>query len=173
MKQTPIDSEKALQVFLYLAPRLPEEKNMYKILKAIYRANKLHLEKYGREIFHEQYQALPFGTVPSLSYDVVTHVRDGKDQPRMPERVKEHLAISGDTIKALAEPNMRLLSQSDVECLDEAIEFYRKMSFDDVKNNAHEDEAYKASKINEFIPLERIILTLPDGKLLLEHLKAA
>lgn len=174
MKPTIFDSEKALAAILYTASALPERRNTYKVLKVIYRANKMHLQKYGREIFNERYQALEWGTVPAFAYDIVTHVRKGKPQPRMPRDVKQKIRVlADDTIRPLVETPMRLLSESDVECLNEAIEFYRPMSFNQIKNNAHEDDAYKATLRDKFVPIEKIILTLPDGALLLKHLKAA
>ena len=175
MRPTILDSQKAVNVIAYLASKLPERRNAYKILKVIYLANKTHLERYGRQIFNETYQALEWGTVPAFSYDVVTHVRTGKLQPRMPEDVKRKLRVSpGHTITALVRPNLRALSETDIECLDEAVQFYRPMTFDQVADNAHEDAAYKEAAPDTFIPLERIIvLTLKDGEKLLRHLKAA
>lgn len=174
MKATILDSEKAVNVVLYLAKRLPEKRNLYKILKAIYRANKTHLGRYGREVFRENYQALEWGAVPAFAYDIVTHVRQGKPQPRMPQDVAKKIAVSpDDTIKPLVDHDPKSLSESDIECLEEAIAFYRDMTFDEVADNAHEDEAYKATDRDRFIPIERIILTLPDGERLLKHLKAA
>ena len=174
MKPTALDSEKAVNVVLYMARRLPESRNVYKILKAIYRANKTHLAKYGREIFNETYQALEWGAVPAFAYDIVTHVQKGRLQPRMPSDVRDKIGVSADhTITALVEPNLKALSESDIECLEEAIKFYCDMTFDDVADNAHEDDAYKDTPRDTFIPIEKIILTLPDGERLLKHLKAA
>jgi len=168
------NSEKAIAAILYLAAALPEQGNLYKVLKAIYRANKEHLHRYGRQIFEERYQALKFGTVPAYAYDIVKHVRDDKWQPRMPKAVKKRLSVSkDDTIVALVAPNMEMLSESDVECLDEAIAFFKDMDFNRVKNNAHEDEAYNAAPRNSYIPLDNIVRTLPDGEVLLEYLKGA
>lgn len=177
MKTTIFDSEKALSALLYVANALPERRNTYKVLKAIYRANKTHLQNYGRELFHQRYQALEWGAVPQLAYDIVTHIRDGKMQNHMPKDVKNKLSVSkDDTIKGLVPPSMRLLSKSDVECLNEAIKFYRGKDFAWVATNAHEDAAYRKNRkgnVNKDIPLADIILTLPEGGLLLEHFKAA
>ena len=174
MKWTALDSDKALNVLVYIATALPEKRNAYKVLKAIYRANKTHLERYGRQIFNENYQALEFGTVPALAYDMVTHVRDGKSQPRMPRNIKASINVSGDdTIIALVNPNMRGLSETEIESLNEAIEFYRHKDFEEVKTNAHEDAAYTAAEMNSYIPIEKIVRTLPNGDVVLKHLKSA
>lgn len=178
MKTTIFDSEKALAALLYVAASIPEEQNTYKVLKAIYRANKTHLGRYGRELFHERYQALEWGAVPQLPYDIVTHVRDGRPQNHMPHDVKNKVSVSKThTIKPLVAPPTDLLSKSDIECLGEAIDFYRGKDFGWVASNAHEDQAYiktYAKKPNGDIPLSDILdLTVENGKLLLEQFKAA
>ena len=180
MKTTIFDAEKALACLLYVARALPSEQNLYVVLKAIYRANKTHLERYGRELIHQRYQALDWGAVPALAYDITTHVRDGKVQNHMPQDVREKISVSKThTIKPLIEVPLHLLSQSDIECLDEAINFYapKAKDFSWVATNAHEDPAYiknYAKKPNGDIPLTDIIsLDLPNGNLLLEHFKAA
>lgn len=174
MIPTILDSEKAVNVVVYLATRLPEQRNAYKILKAIYLANKKHLERYGREIFNESYQALEWGTVPAFAYDIVTHAQKGKMQPRMPANVLDKISVSEDhTIKPLVEPDLKSLSKSDIKCLEEAVNFYRNMSFDEIADNAHEDAAYKDTPLNTFIPIEKIIRTFPNAKQLLKHFRAA
>jgi len=174
MKSTILDSEKAVNVVLYLAKRLPEEGNEYKILKAIYLANKTHLTKYGREIFNETYQALEWGAVPALAYDIVKHIQTGKPQPDMPENVRDKINVSkNNTITALVKHDPKALSESDIECLEEAIKFYLNMSFKDVADNAHEDAAYQGTPRNAYIPIEKIIQTLPEGERILKHLKVA
>jgi hypothetical protein len=174
MMRTVFDTEKALTVMLYLAAEMPEQGNLYKILKAVYRANKRHLEHYGREVFKDQYQALAYGTVPAYAYDITTHLRDGKPKPDMPRDVALKMKVSKtDTVTALEKPNLKYLSKTDIECLEEAVKFYRHKTFNQVKNNAHEDKAYKAAKLNSIIPIEDIIRTFPDGELFLQHIKAA
>lgn len=171
-----IASEKGFNVLLYVASALDERRNLYKVLKAIYLADKKHLERYGRQLFPQKYQKLKFGNVPATSYDVVTHCRDGKSQPRMPERVKARLMVekSDDTIKPLAAPDMAYLSKSEIECLDAAIEILRPMSFEEVKRFLHDDDpAYRNDvKLNAYLSLEEhIIPTLKDGDKILEYLK--
>ena len=175
---TVFDAEKALASLLYVSHALPEQRNLYKVLKAIYRANQAHLESYGRELFHQRYQALEFGAVPALAYDILTLVRDGKSHGNMPKDAKKKISVvKNDTVKPLVDAPMNLLSPSDIECLDAAIQFYKGKDFNWVKTNAHEDPAYKkayAKKHDSDIPLADIIsMDLKNGDVLLEHFKAA
>ena len=170
-----IASEKGFNVLLYVASALQERRNLYKILKAIYLADKMHLEKYGRQIFPQQYQKLKFGNVPATSYDVLTHCRGDKQQPRMPEKVKTRLKVEkDDTVKPLVVPDLRYLSKSEMECLNTAIEKLRPLSFDEVKRSMHDDDpAYKNDvKVNSYLSLEEhIVPTLKDGDKILKYLK--
>jgi hypothetical protein len=170
-----IAAEKGFNVLLYAASALQEPRNLYKILKAIYAADKLHLERYGRQIFPQQYQKLRFGNVPATSYDVLTHCRDGKRQPQMPERVRTRIKVDKpDTVIPLDKPNREYLSKSEIECLDKAIEELRPLKFEEVKVLMHDkDPAYNNDvKLNGFLSLEEhIVPTLKDAEKVLEYLK--
>jgi hypothetical protein len=169
-----IANEKAFNVLLYVACELQEPRNLYKILKAIYYADKLHLERYGRQIFPQRYQKLDYGNVPADSYDIVTHCR-GKSQPRMADNVRKRLKVEKkDTIKPLDRPNFDYLSKSEIECLTAAIEKLRPMDFNAVLRFLHRDDpAYNNDvKVNKYLSLEEhIIPTLPNGEKILEYLK--
>jgi len=65
-----------------------------------------------------------------------------------------------------------LLSESDMECLDDAIASCQGKTFDQLRQMSH-DDAYKAADVNDFIALEAIIAILPQGDLLLSHLQDA
>ena len=65
---------KALETLVYLANK---DQRQYWVLKAIYLADKEHLQKYGRQMFGDRYIAMKLGPVPSLAYDIVKSVRVG------------------------------------------------------------------------------------------------
>lgn len=175
MSSSKIAAEKGFNVLLYVAVPLQEPRNLYKILKAIYYADKLHLEKYGRQIFPQRYQKLEYGNVPADSYDVVTHCRGDKSQPRMPDNVKRRLKVEKrDTVKPLDQPNLDYLSKSEIECLQIAIEKIRPMDFNAVMRFLHHDDpAYNNDvKLHKYLSLEEhIIPTLKNGEQILAYLK--
>ena len=76
-----IADEKGFNVLLYVASALQEPRNLYKILKAIYSADKKHLEKYGRQLFPQDYQKLKFGNVGDVHIHCFEH---GDDVDRWP-----------------------------------------------------------------------------------------
>ena len=71
-KRFSFDPEKGIEVLLYIADKT---KDIYKILKILYFADKLHLSKYGRFISGDYYIAMKHGPVPSRSYDIIKIAR--------------------------------------------------------------------------------------------------
>jgi uncharacterized phage-associated protein len=162
--------EKAIEVLLYVAERVPDT---YTALKILYFADKDHLAKYGRLISGDSYVAMRLGPVPSGTYDLVKHVRgNGFCWIDMPIPISEVFSVQEDhTIILHRKANCDLLSESDIECLDAAIEKYGHLSFGQLKRISHNDDAWKRSDQNDFIQLETIAKTLPDGDLLVDYLR--
>ncbi len=156
---------KALQVLLYVTREVPD---MYRALKVIYFADKQHLQEYGRFIYGDYYAALQHGPVPSLAYDIVKQVRG--DGSYVAPGAEEYLSMNGTDIIAHRDPDIDLLSESDVECLDEAIEQYGNMSFPQLREISHEDEAFQSADQNGFMSLVTVAKSLPNSDELLEYL---
>ena len=162
------DADKALEVLLYIAKRCP---NIYNALKVLYFADKAHLNKYGRQVCGDSYVALDYGPVPSAVYGFVEYARGDGGWCTAPDAVVEALRIEAPyTIVPLREPDLDFLSESDMECLDAAIRQYGNLSFSQLKRISHRETAYKQSDHNSRIPLDAIVKSLPDGKLLLKYL---
>jgi len=160
------DPEKAIEVLLYIAERCP---NTYKALKILYFADKQHLDKYGRLICGDSYVAMSHGPVPSGAYDLIKYVRG--DGFWLIEPAVEAFSVDDHTIIPHRKASRDFLSESDIECLDAAIEQYGRLSFGQIKARSH-DNAYKAADENDIILLEAIAQTLPSGKVLLDYLQS-
>ncbi len=156
---------KALQVLLYVTREVPD---MYNALKVIYFADKQHLQEYGRFIYGDYYVALQYGPVPSLAYDIVKQVRG--DGSCVVQGAEEYLSLDGNDIIAHRDPDLDLLSESDAECLDEAIERYGDMSFPQLRDISHGDDAFQSADQNGFMSLVTIAESLPNSDELLEYL---
>lgn len=158
--------EKAIEVLLYVSQRVQD---LYVALKVVYFADREHLSRYGRLICGDSYVAMQYGPVPSGLYDLVKSVRgDGYCPIDLP--LSDAFAVENRSIRPKRAPNLDLLSESDIECLDEAIAKYGGLSFNQLKRLTHRDRAFRAADGSGFMSLESIVLSLPDGKLLLEHL---
>ena len=160
------DAEKAVEVLLYIAKRVPD---VYNALKVLYFADREHLAKYGRLICSDSYVAMRHGPVPSGVYDLVKYARgDGSCLIDLP--LNEAFTVQGYDIVVRREPNLDLLSESELECLDAAVQRYGHLSFSRLKKLSH-DAAFTSADQNDFIPLEAIVKSLPDSDLLLDYIR--
>ena len=162
------DAKKAVEVILYIAE---QQGDMYTALKVLYFADKMHLADYGRFICGDSYSAMGHGPVPSATYDIVKYVRGDKHECYPEARAAEAFRMRGNTIIPLRGPDRDLLSESDMECLDTAIKEYAHYSFRRLRKASH-DQAFTSADQNDFMSVESIARTLPDGALLVDYLES-
>jgi uncharacterized phage-associated protein len=128
----PFNKDKAICSMLYICNSLGGEWDKYSLLKILYFAEQNHLAKYGRPITGDNIVAMDFGPVPSISYDEIKY---SKINPHFFEITQENI------VKAKQAANEDLLSETDIECLNESIEDNKHLSFGDLKLKSH-DAAY-------------------------------
>ena len=126
------DKEKAITSMLYICHSLGGNWDKYSLLKILYFAEQKHLAIYGRPITGDNMIAMPYGPVPSISYDEVKY---SKANP-------EYFDIQDNVVIAIAAPNLDCLSESDIECLNESIEENKDLGFSMLRNKSH-DSAYE------------------------------
>jgi hypothetical protein len=122
------DKDKAVAAILYLAKNL-EISDKLTIAKALYFADKYHLNRYFRFILGDVYACMPRGPVPSDTYDLLKQGMEGQFE------IHDHKIIP------LAEPDMGEFSRSDIIALDYALEFCKGKSPDELSSISH-DEVY-------------------------------
>jgi hypothetical protein len=157
---------KALEVLLYISARVPD---MYKTLKILYFADKLHLSKYGRFINGDTYIAMVNGPVPSESYDIIRGIRGIGLYPAS-DFEKDSFSIKENNLIPSRVSNSSLLSKSDIECLNEAIMNYKDFTFQRLHDTSS-DRAYNSADINGEMTVESIAETLPNAKAILAYLE--
>jgi uncharacterized phage-associated protein len=165
MQRARFEEQKALATILYVAHQLgqksPERRaDLYKLLKVLYFADKKHLARYNRAISGDFYVAMGDGPVPSRIYDMLKFIRrDGyftSATPGFTEHLKAALQFSDHiTVIPTEEPDLEELSESDIECLDEAIDQHRAFTFGQLKAKSH-DEAYNSADYDNCISFEEI-----------------
>lgn len=161
-----IDSGKAVEVLLYVTAKVS---NMYNALKVIYFADRYHLEKYGRLIYGDRYIAMQYGPVPSLAYDIVKGA-EGYPGKTIKLPGSEFFAWRNNHISAQRKADTDALSESDIECLNEAIRTYGRKTFESIKKESHKDTAFRAADANGLISTEDIAKSLPSSNKLLKHI---
>ncbi|WP_406623766.1 restriction endonuclease subunit S [Acidovorax sp. SDU_ACID1] len=152
------------EALIYLANRIPGG-DLYKTHKALYFADRHHLEHHGRLIYNETYCALPHGPVPQAAYDA-TRVLNGERllSDFDDDALRCALRRQGNTLTALRDADFSKLSPKALESLEWAIRYCRDMTFTQTKTASH-DSAYDRTPENEPIPLKYIIETLsPEAR---------
>ena len=160
------DFNKAKEVLLYITKQVPD---LYKALKILYFADKMHLSRYGRFINGDKYIAMRNGPVPSESYDIIKVAR-GDSVNRFDYDVKSLFKLNGNHVKPQREANLEYLSKTEIECLDASIKENKGLSFEEVHKKS-QDKAYKNSeKSNDEMSVELIASSLSNSKEVLEHI---
>lgn len=164
-----LDPTKALEALLYVAPRV--DGDLYTTLKALYIADKLHLERYGRQIYGDSYRAMDHGPTGSTAYDTMQDIRDRRRFRQGVAEADKAMRVSGDNkVTVLREASTYELSKSDIRALDAAIDKVSGRSFGEVRAEVH-DSAWRSSKRNQWMSLESIAGTLKNGSDLVEYLR--
>ena len=172
-----LDAEKALEVVVYISHYTD---NLFNIVKTLYYADKFHLEKHGRLISGETYIAMEDGPVPSGAYDLVKVARGderGYEKEIIDTKPGKAIRVEKISDKTFVYPlryaNSDLLSESDIECLDEAIERYATMDTNELWRIVHREAAYNDTPRDEPISLRELIYEdVPAGEDVIEYLDA-
>lgn len=156
--------EKSTSALLYICDRLGGSWDMYSLLKILYFSECKHLVRYGRPITGDTIIAMDYGPVPLASYD---SVKSG----RLNAGVFE---IEDTIVLAKEKPNLDCLSESDIECIDEAISENKNLSFGALKVKSH-DESYewaiKNNGKNSTIPYLEIAKAFGADKHMLDYIR--
>lgn len=167
------DIEKAIEAILYIVEK-GAKPTFHHISKIFYFADKKHLENYGRLICGDHYVAMKHGPVPSNIYDILKLARENSEsdyyQHEIIQKVNQAISVIGKcTVQNERKPNLDYFSESDLECLNYAIENYGQMDFNELTEISH-DSSWKKANENDIIELEDIIGAFENSDELLEYL---
>ena len=157
------DKEKAIEVIALFAEKAPIP-DIYHLVKICYFADLLHLEKYGRPVFGDDYIKMDNGPVPSRLYDLYKNIKSGRDR-----FLSESFQIKGNIITALRSYDEDEFSPSDIECLEVSIERHGNKTFAQLVADSH-DSAWNSAEKNRQIDYFKMLELLPNHKNLVEHL---
>ena len=138
-----INKVKTLNALLYVANRV-QRKDFHKIFKIIYFADRQHLADWGSPITGDTYIAMEAGPVPSRLYDMLKIVRGDSYMPDN-EGLGKYFQIEGWMyVKPLLDADLNKLSPNEQEALQEAINKYAALSYDEIKEKSH-DVAWRST----------------------------
>ncbi|MEY4203784.1 MAG: hypothetical protein RL013_1487 [Bacteroidota bacterium] len=149
-----LNIEKTLHSVLFVLQRLGGRSDFHKVFKILYFADQKHLTTYGTPISGDIYVAMAHGPVPSKLYDIF---KDTRESALADKTYKNYFdVINGHFISANMQPNLEVLSQSNLECLEEAITENQHLSFAELTEKSHR-EAWEAATYDEmsFIDIAR------------------
>jgi uncharacterized phage-associated protein len=139
-----VHTAKALESIVWLATAKPGI-DIFHVITCAYFADRLHVRAYGRPIAGDDYTAGAYGPVGRTVYGLLRQeplaVLALGGNGRLPFNVTE----TGWIVAAEREPNLRILSRSDVAALQRALDRYGDMPFDELVEITHHDPAYRAA----------------------------
>ena len=166
-----LDIEKTIEALIYISHKT---NNLIYIMKVLYFADKHHLGKYGRYITGDNYIAMPNGPVPSGAYDLIKYVRgDGFYLIAAP--VEDALRVENKTqVVPLRKPDDDFFSESDLECLHQAMEEVLPLSLDELMDKCQKEEPYIKAKQDRshYITFNSVLDSLDNSDIILEYLNS-
>jgi len=122
----------------------------------------------GQTIFKDRYIAMRNGPVPSGAYNLFkaaknpAHFSNSSDYDAL---VKEAIALEDGAayiFKALRSPNLRVFSQADRVSLDDAIEKYGHMPFNELMAISHKGIDYTEADENDTMRFDLFVQSVDD-----------
>lgn len=150
------NKEVAINAILYIIQSFGQV-DIHKICKILYYADQYHLAKYGRQITGDTYICMPFGPVPSNIEDIFKALRgDSYFADQVNDLKNVIIFINKYIVTSPEKPDMDELSESDVECLNAAIEKCRPLDFSQLTEMSH-GLAWSLSGNGEEISFDNIL----------------
>jgi uncharacterized phage-associated protein len=149
--------DKALEALCWIAREWPGVTAFY-VSKIMFYAEKFHLNRYGRPIMADTFKAMENGPVPST---VLNYINGHERAAQMTNRVRAAVRVTPNHgrkhVEATREPNAALLSDSDIECLRDALALCRNMSFGQLSDMTHRERAWANADLNQTMDYEDFI----------------
>jgi len=155
----PYDRNKATQAILWLLHRNGGAMDKVKLVKLVYLADWNHLIRYGRPIVGGSYCAMKLGPVSS---ELLNHI----------EETTSDFATEQYRVLAKTTANEELLSESDIEILDEVYDKYRSCDSWKLVDITHRFKAWdknypdKDANTSYSLPYEDFFLDTRDKSML-------
>lgn len=155
-----IDKSKAINSILFVISKLGVEKSdKHKVFKILYFADQKHLVRYGRPITGDIYIKMDYGPVPSYLKDIA----DGNEK-------KGLIKIEGKFYLSSSYPYSEdEFSESELECLTEAIDENINISFGDLTEKSHDKAWQNATRHIDYMSMA---MAVTDDVNILKYIKA-
>jgi uncharacterized phage-associated protein len=140
---------KALAALALIAEKHPGLTPLY-VAKIMYFAERSHINRYGRPICADDYIAMPQGPVPST---IKNFIDQNWNWVQKPEAIEDAIQIDNSSRYARLMPGKKTLdvsalSETDQECICEAIEFCVKKRPEELSAITHRHAAWRQANRN-------------------------
>ncbi|WP_309228104.1 Panacea domain-containing protein [Kosakonia sp. S42] len=124
----------------------------------------------------DEYKAMKDGRVAENTYDIIKiaqgkgrFIPNGIEVEDIKSALRAYEKVHNYRVEPLRPVDDEVFSDSDLKCIDEAIEMIGKLSFGQIREMSH-DEIWSSANENGEIPLEVIAGSCKDADLLISHL---
>jgi len=149
---------KVIEALVYVAKKCPG-RGFHFVLKTLYFADKLHLQRYGRPVLGDTYIKMSFGPVGSLAYDFLK-LSDFAPLELL-DVVERALRVERDgkkpKVHAQRDFNPDLFSKTDLEVLEEASNHCSRMDFNTRTMITHDEPAWVEAQMRGEMDYELIL----------------
>jgi len=129
------NKRKAMLAMLYISAKQDWRIDLYQLMKTIFWADKLHLQKWGELITDDVYKQSKYGPVPFNAYKLVVNLPRDNCAIDLRDLVTDHGRDSLTIEKIKYE-----LAQSEIDALDMAYEIFQGQDFNNIKRIVQETE---------------------------------
>jgi uncharacterized phage-associated protein len=149
---------KAIEAMALIAKLHPGVTPLY-VSKMLFFAEKWHLNRYGRPILADTFIAMPKGPVPSTIKNFIDHNWAWVDKPAQFEEAVKVQKKGGfkRLYTGTREPNLDLLSKTDVDCITEAVDFCKDKDPEELSLLTHHERSWREADANGAMDYELFI----------------
>lgn len=144
---TNYDIKKITELVAYILDRTGGV-DFYHAFKILYFAEMKHLAKWGSSIVPDEFCALKYGPVPTQLYDAVKELNN--PCITLSEELSKVARFAGEDAPNVLLPkrtaNMKALSKSEIEALDQSIEENKSLTFDQLVRKSHDEAWHEANR---------------------------
>lgn len=150
-------TEATINAMLYIIERNGGMADMHRIFKTLYFADMEHLSKYGRSVTGDVYIAMEYGPVPSKTDDILKAVRGDSFFSDKAGDLSTYFHFHNRyMVKADKPCDTDWLSDTDMECLDDAIKRCEGKTFGQLTDMSH-GQAWSNTARNRVISVKDIL----------------
>jgi len=149
---------KAVEALALIAKLKPGLTPLY-VSKIFFYAEKWHLNRYGRPIVADTYIAMPKGPVPSTIKNFIDSNWAWIDKP---EEIDNAIKIDSSKgwprlFAGEREPNLSILSETDAQCLEEAVNYCKDKSPAELSALTYQEKSWLLAEANQAMDYEHFI----------------